>query len=163
MSDNNDPAPLSEKAGEAVARIVDQNSGPASDVAAVAEAVAEKLPPEPEAIFPKIRRPLWDVYHDDERNEIWVGVKCRFVARGQRAPGAPIEEVEMNHDGMSVVTSLDAAKQEALIALSRDMQQLNEKRARQEALKAPRPQGSILDRLTAGLGRAVGAGKSLIH
>ncbi len=131
----------------------------ASDIAAVAEKIADGLPAEPEAVFPKIRRPLWDVYHDDERNEIWIGVKCRYTAKGRTSENGPIEDVEMNHDSIAVITSLDAAKQEALIALSRDMQMLNEKRQRQAALKG----NGILDRLTAGLGRAVGAGKSLIH
>ncbi len=130
-----------------------------SDVAAVADKVIEGLPPEPAANFPKIRRVLWDVYHDDERNEIWIGVKCRFTAKGRTRENGPIEDIEMNHDQIAVLTSLDAAKQEALIALSRDIQMLNEKRQRQAALKS----NGILDRLTAGLGRAVNAGKSLIH
>lgn len=134
-------------------------SAPSSDLSAAAEKVAESLPPEPAVNFPKIRRPLWDVYHDDERNEIWIGVKCRFTAKGRTRENGPIEDVEMNHDGLAVVTSLDAAKQEAIIALSRDMAQLREKHARQAALKG----NGILDRLTAGLGRAVNAGKSLIH
>lgn len=134
-----------------------------SELAAVADKIVDGLPPEPAAVFPKIRRPLWDVYRDDERNEIWVGVKCRFTAQGRTVENGPIEVVELNHDAMALVTSLDAAKQEVLIALAKDQQELNEKRQRQAALRAPRPQGSVLDRLTAGLGRAVNAGKSLIH
>ncbi len=122
-----------------------------------------ELPPAAEAEapanFPKIRRVLWDVYHDDERNEVWVGIKCRYTAKGRTREGGPIEDVELSHDQLALVTSLDAAKQEVLIALSRDGQQLQEKRARQAALKG----NGILDRLTAGLGRAVSAGKSLIH
>lgn len=135
---------------EGVGAVVSEKEMQGTDAIAPAEAPAN---------FPKIRRLIWDVYHDDERNEIWVGIKCRFTAKGRTRENGPIEDVEMNHDNMSVVTSLDAAKQEALVALARDGQMLNEKRGRQAALKS----NGILDRLTAGLGRAVGAGKSLIH
>lgn len=131
----------------------------ASDVAAVADKIIEGLPAEPAANFPKIRRVLWDVYHDDERNEVWIGVKCRFTAKGRTRENGPIEDIEMSHDQVALITSLDAAKQEVLIALARDAQQLQEKRARHAALKST----GILDRLNVGLGRAVKAGKSLIH
>lgn len=119
---------------------------------------AQAAPTEDPANFPKIRRPMWDVYHDDERNEIWVGIKCRFTARGQTKENGPIEDVEVNHDSLAVVTSLDGAKQEVMIALQRDMQMLNEKRRARAALKST----GILDRVNAGLGRVLDAGKKLI-
>lgn len=104
--------------------------------------------------FPVINRRIWDVFHDDERNEIWVGVKCRLTVKGQTKPNGPVEDVEINHDAIVVITSLDAAKQEVLMALGRDAQMLNEKRASRERLKA----SGILGRLTDGLGK-VFAGK----
>lgn len=153
---------MSDKIEEIMASAADLGEKTTETLADVAARVTADLPPEatePPANFPKIRRQLWDVYHDDERNEIWVGVKCRFTAKGQTRPNGPVEDVELNHDAMAVMTSLDAAKQEALVALARDQQQLNEKRQRQAALKG----NGILDRLNNGLGWAVNAGKSLIH
>lgn len=150
---------MSDKADVDAAPKDDVASATVTDMKSAADAASETLPPEPAANFPKIRRVLWDVYHDDERNEIWVGVKCRYTAKGRTRENGPIEDVEINHDQIAILTSFDAAKQEALIALARDMQLLHEKRARQAALKG----SGLLDRLTAGLGRVVNAGKSLIH
>lgn len=163
MSDKEDfPTPAQLREGRDKLAAFDPQDKTLSDVAHEVAKHVEIPPPaeaEAPANFPKIRRNLWDVYHDDERNEVWVGVKCRFTANGRTREGGPIEDVEMSHDQIALITSLDAAKQEALIALARDGQQLQEKRARRAALKG----SGILDRLTAGLGRAVNAGKSLIH
>ncbi len=135
----------------------------APDAPVVADAVVEGPPPEPAANFPKITRQFFDVLYDDERSEVWIGMRLRQTMKGRKMlpngqPG-PIEDVEVNADAVGVIVGLDAAKQEVLIALNKDAQALNQKRARQEALKG----NGILDRLTAGLGRAVNAGKSLIH
>lgn len=150
---------MSDKAIAAESPKDDVSDAPVVDMESAADAAAATLPPEPSANFPKIRRQLWDVYRDDERNEIWVGIKCRFTAKGRTREGGPIEDLELNHDSIAIITSLDAAKQEAVIALAKDTQELNEKRPRRAALQG----NGLLDRLSAGLGRAVTAGKSLIH
>ena len=112
------------------------------------------IPAEPIVNFPAIKRQVFDVLHDDERNEVWIGMKLRQTVKGKRSENGPIEDIEVNIDGLSAIICLDAAKQEILMALGRDSQMLNEKRQRQNALKG----NGILDRLTAGLGKAL-AGK----
>jgi len=127
-----------------------------SDEAPIAPAAAPQTedlpatPPVPEPVFPPIKRQLYDVLYDDSRNEVWIGVKLRQTLKGRTRPDGPIEDVEVNIDGVSCIVALDGAKQEILVALGRDSQALAEKRARQQALKG----NGILDRLTAGLGKA---------
>lgn len=109
-------------------------------------------------VFPKIRRLIWDLFYDDEKNEVWVGIKLRATIKAQTRQGGPVEDVEVNHDVMAIITSLDAVKQEALFALNKDMQALNAKRQRQQALKG----SGIIDRLSAGIGDALNKGKSIL-
>jgi hypothetical protein len=105
--------------------------------------------------FPTIKRQVFDVLHDDERNEVWIGMKLRQTVKARLTKDGPVEDVEVNIDQISAIISLDAAKQEVIMALGRDCQALNEKRQRQQALKA----NGVLGRLTDGLGRAF-AGKA---
>lgn len=105
--------------------------------------------------FPSIKRQVFDVLYDDERNEVWVGIKLRQVMKARLTEKGPVEDVEVNMDTLSAIVSLDSAKQELLMALARDGQALSEKRQRQQALKA----NGVLGRLTDGLGRAF-AGKA---
>ena len=105
--------------------------------------------------FPAIKRQVFDVLHDDERNEVWIGIKLRQTVKGRLTKDGPIEDIEVNMDQLSAIVCLDTAKQEVLMALGRDGNQLAEKRGRQAALK----QNGILGRLTDGLGRAF-AGKT---
>jgi hypothetical protein len=130
-----------------------------SDEKPAADSVEEVKPdvpaaPEPMPLFPRIKRQVFDVLHDDERNEVWIGLKLRQTMKGQKVyPNGlkgPVEDVEVNIDAIAAVVCLDSAKQEVLLALSRDSQLLNDKRNRQAALKG----NGILDRLTAGLGKA---------
>ena len=109
---------------------------------------------EPIVNFPAIKRQVFDVLHDDERNEVWIGLKLRQMVKGRRSENGPVEDIEVNIDGLSAMICLDAAKQEVMMALGRDTQMLNEKRQRQQALKG----NGILSRLTDGLGKAF-AGK----
>ena len=109
---------------------------------------------EPDPIFPRIKRNLFDVLHDDERNEVWIGLKLRQTVKGRTRENGPIEDVELNVSEMATMVALDSMKAEVLMALARDAQLLNEKRQRQAALKG----NGVLDRLSAGLGRAF-AGK----
>lgn len=105
--------------------------------------------------FPTIKRQVFDVLHDDERNEVWIGMKLRQTVKARLSEKGPIEDVEVNIDQISAIICLDSAKQEVIMALGRDSQLLNEKRQRQQALKA----NGVLGRLTDGLGRAF-AGKA---
>lgn len=117
-------------------------------------------PATPPTNFPPLLRRFFDVFHDDERHELWVGIKMRTNIKGQTRNGGPIEDVEVNLDAISIVTALDAAKQEALVVLMRDQQNLNEQRARRAALKDT----GVLGRLNLGLSKAVGSAKKiLIH
>ncbi len=127
-------------------------AAPAPETLEEVKAVVEAI--EPPTNFPKITRRFWDVFHEDERNEIWVGVKVRTTVKGKTSERGPIEDVEVNLDALAVVTAFDAAKQEVLMALMADASMLNEKRARQQALKS----NGVLSRLTDGLGRVL-AGK----
>ena len=74
---------------------------------------------------------------------------------GQRGP---VEDVEVNIDGVGIIVCLDAAKQEVILALGRDQQALNEKKQRREMLNG----NGLMGRLNAGLGKAFAAGKSLL-
>jgi hypothetical protein len=124
-----------------------------NEAAESAAAVADEL-----AInFPKINRQLWDVFHDDARNELWVGIKMRTIIKAKTRENGPVEDVEVNIDPLSVVTSLDAAKQSLLIEVAKDQQILMEERQRKQALKS----NGILDRLTSGLGKTFNVGKSV--
>ena len=117
--------------------------------------------PEPQApaaevvAFPAIKRQVFDVLYDDERNEVWVGIKLRQTMKAQMKENGPVEDVEVNMDTLSAIVCLDSAKQELLMALARDQQALTEKRQRQQSLKT----NGVLGRLTDGLGRAF-AGKA---
>lgn len=125
---------------------------------AEAQDVPAESKPEEQAHFPKIRRLIWDLFYDDEKSEIWIGIKLRTTVKAQTRQNGPIEDVEVNHDAMAIITSLDAVKQESLFALNKDIMALNQKRARQQALKS----NGILDRLSAGIGSTIQAGKSIL-
>jgi len=114
--------------------------------------------PEVPVNFPKISRKMWEVFFDDERNEIWIGVKSRQTVRGMRRQGGPLEDIELCVDPLSLLLALDSAKTEAMTALYKDQQVLMEKTQRREALKG----NGILDRLSAGLRGTVEAGKKLL-
>lgn len=139
----------------------------------VADKVAATLPPEPVAEvvnFPSIKRQFFDVLHDDERHEVWIGMKLRQTIKGQRVDQrtgqrGSVEDMEVSADAIGCLVGIDAAKQEIVLALTRDAQLLNEQRQRQDMLKTPTgPQRtSILDRASSALGRAFSAGKTLIH
>src|ERR1700676_3061365 len=107
---------------------------------------------EPIVNFPKIHRHVFDVIHDDERNEVWVGIRLRSTAKGRIEKDGPIEDVEVGLDPISIIISLDAAKQEVLMALSQDNQKLSAERQRKLALKTT----GLLGRINSGL-------KSLAH
>jgi hypothetical protein len=121
---------------------------------------------EAQPVFPAIKRQVFDVLFDDDKSEVWIGMKLRQTVKGQmmdprtRQPG-PVQDIEVNTDALAILISLDSAKQEVIIALNKDAQALNEKRQRQAMLTAPSgPQGSsLMDRLSAGLGKTF-AGKT---
>lgn len=119
------------------------------DAVPATEVTTENVPatPAPVIVFPVITRRFWDVFYDDERHEVWFGVKVRTTIKGQTRENGPIEDVAVNIDATTILVALDAAKQEVMSALMKDSQALNEERARKAALKST----GILDRLTAGL------------
>ena len=118
-------------------------------------AAAAPAPTEPEPIFPSIKRNVFDVLHDDERNECWIGIRLRQTQKMQRRDqrtGAvgPVEDVEINIDPMAVLVALDSAKAEVLMVLNKDTQLLNQKRQRQALIAAPVKGvsiGGMMDRL----------------
>jgi hypothetical protein len=137
------------------------------EVKSAEEAVAVDIakptpPPETPVNFPKIVRPIWDAFYDDERNEVWVGVKIRGTVKAQTSPNGPVQDVEVNLDALSLVTSLDAAKQHALQFLGRDAQLLNEKSQRQASLKTPTAQGFLKRTLGGVMDDLKKAGKVLL-
>ncbi len=113
----------------------------------------------PAVNFPTIQRRVFDVLHDDERHEVWIGVRLRTPVKAKLTEDGPVEDIEMSFDGLSILASLDASKQEVLFALNADSQKLREEIGRKQALRKT----GVLGRLTQGLGAAMGRAKSLIH
>ena len=114
---------------------------------------------EPLVNFPKIQRHVFDVLHDDERHEVWIGVKLRTPAKAKFTEDGPIEDIEMSFDAVSILVSLDAAKQEVLMALSKDSKMLQEHLQRRQSLN----KSGILSRVNHSVGKIFDRAKSLIH
>lgn len=113
----------------------------------------------PSVLFPKIARQVYDVLHDDDRHEVWIGIKLRTPAKGKLSKDGPVVDLEMSFDPLSIVMSLDAAKQEVIMALSKDNQMLNQELQRKAALQT----NGVMGRLNAGLGDLFNKGKTLIR
>lgn len=141
MSDKNEPAPLSDKAGEAVARIVDQNKTAEASAAPVVEAA-------PPANFPKLTDGrLTETFYDDERHEVWVAVKLRSTIKAKLTAESPVSDVEISLDLPSLFDEILAEHRNVRHFHTIDFQKWQQEMANKQALI----NGGVLGRLNAGL------------
>ncbi len=119
------------------------------------ETIPTEAIPEAPVNFPKVSKTA-EAFYDDERHEVWIGVKLRATVKGKTKEDGPVEDIEVNLDPMFTMACLDSVKPNVFQFLMQDGNELMQARARKKALS----DNGILSRLSAGLGNIK---KTLIH
>ncbi len=119
----------------------------AEDVAvapvATAAAPAVNLPPLTEGR-------VTETFYDDERHEVWVGVKLRATVKAKLTPESPVSDVEISLDLPSLFDELLSEHRNVRRFHGIDNQKWQQEMANKQALI----NGGVLGRLNAGLKRS---------
>ena len=90
---------------------------------------------------------LTETFYDDERHEVWVGVKLRSTIKAKLTPESPVSDVEISLDLASLFDEILAEHRNVRRFHGIDFQKWQQEMANKQALI----NGGVLSRLNAGL------------
>ena len=122
-------------------------------VAAVAQAKDDKTPETPTPEAPPINLPklgegrLTETFYDDERHEVWIGVKLRSTIKAKLTAASPVTDVEVGLDLPSLFDEILAEHRNVRRFHTIDFQKWQKEMADKQALIGSGVLGRINDGL----------------